>query len=280
MSRALFDDGFTVRPWHGGVLLLTEALGGGRWLVRSGWLTIDRSDDIAGVLLIAHQLLSLTLTVSALVLAYLGREGDLVEPRRRFRGLFVGVSGVYILIVVATEIYFSAQAAPSALELVNLGMILVIVFAFGVAMLQLRPALVPTVAGGTLPVTDAPPADIDAPLLAALRRRMDEDAAYRRDGLTIGGLAEDLGTQEYRLRRLINGALGYRNFNAFLNDYRINEARRRLAEPAEARLPILTIAMDCGFASLGPFNRAFKQATGMTPSAFRRQHRNGPPSKS
>jgi AraC-like DNA-binding protein len=36
-------------------------------------------------------------------------------------------------------------------------------------------------------------------------------------------------------------------------------------------VPILTIALDAGFQSLGPFNRAFKAQTGMTPSEFRRQ---------
>jgi len=32
----------------------------------------------------------------------------------------------------------------------------------------------------------------------------------------------------------------------------------------------LTIAMDLGYGSLGPFNRAFKTITGLTPSEFRR----------
>jgi AraC-like DNA-binding protein len=35
-------------------------------------------------------------------------------------------------------------------------------------------------------------------------------------------------------------------------------------------VPVLTIALDAGFSSLGPFNRAFKAETGMTPSEFRR----------
>jgi AraC-like DNA-binding protein len=35
-------------------------------------------------------------------------------------------------------------------------------------------------------------------------------------------------------------------------------------------VPVLTIAMDAGFQSLGPFNRAFKAATDLTPTEFRR----------
>jgi AraC-like DNA-binding protein len=40
-------------------------------------------------------------------------------------------------------------------------------------------------------------------------------------------------------------------------------------------LPVLTIALDLGFGSIGPFNRAFKDATGMTPTEFRRAHLGG-----
>jgi len=98
---------------------------------------------------------------------------------------------------------------------------------------------------------------------------MQEDFAYRQDGLTIGRLARDLGVPEYRLRRLINSRLGHRNFSAFLNGYRIGEVRERLGDPDFARIPILTIAMDAGFSSLGPFNRAFRQATGQSPSEYR-----------
>ena len=73
---------------------------------------------------------------------------------------------------------------------------------------------------------------------------------------------------EYRLRRLINGQLGYRNFNAFLNGYRIEEARAALADPSQAEVPVTTIALDAGFQSIGPFNRAFKVSTGVTPTEY------------
>ena len=43
-----------------------------------------------------------------------------------------------------------------------------------------------------------------------------------------------------------------------------------IADPAQEAVPILTIALDAGFQSLGPFNRAFKAETGLTPSEFRR----------
>ena len=76
---------------------------------------------------------------------------------------------------------------------------------------------------------------------------MEVSDGYRQANLTIGGLVDQLDTQEYRLRRVINTSLGFRNFNEFLNAYRIAEAQRRLTDPACARLPILTIAMDWWF---------------------------------
>ena len=106
---------------------------------------------------------------------------------------------------------------------------------------------------------------------------MTVERAYRQDGLTIGALAQQLELPEYRLRRLINQALGYRNFNSFLNHFRIAEARAALVDPTQATVPILTIALDAGFSSLGPFNRAFKAETGVTPSEFRRDSAIGTP---
>ena len=272
MSRALFDDAFRLRLRHFGLLLLAESLHGGRWLINQGAAGVEWGVDLAAILLIAHQLLSLTLIVAALLQAQLGRAADMVEARRRFRGVFVGISGGYSLIVVATELYFRSQAAGPALELLNVGVIFLIVFSFVVAMTQLRPELRPAVVGPAPAIPDAPIHEADAPLLEALRRQIEDSQGYRQDDLTIGRLADQLGSQEYLLRRIINNTLGFRNFNEFLNQYRLAEVRGRLTDPAYAHLPILTIAMDCGFASLGPFNRAFKQMTGMTPSEFRRQH--------
>src|SRR5258708_36538432 len=74
---------------------------------------------------------------------------------------------------------------------------------------------------------------------------------------------------EYKLRRLINQRLGYRNFNVFLNNHRIEEAKAALADPGQAEVPVIAIAMDAGFQPLGPFNRAFKATTGSPPSEYR-----------
>ncbi|HUH23167.1 MAG TPA: AraC family transcriptional regulator, partial [Brevundimonas sp.] len=113
-----------------------------------------------------------------------------------------------------------------------------------------------------------PRTEEEAGLGDRILRLMTEEAAYAQPDLRVADLAHRLGEAEYKVSRSI-AALGFRNFNQMANRFRIEEAKRRLADPALRRLPILTIAYDCGFGSIGPFNRAFKAETGMTPLAFR-----------
>lgn len=99
-----------------------------------------------------------------------------------------------------------------------------------------------------------------------LQRAMAQEHAYRSEGLTVASLATHLDMGEAALRALINQELGYRNFNDFLHHHRLQETAARLATED---LPILTIALECGYGSIGPFNRAFRQRFGMTPTEFR-----------
>ena len=120
------------------------------------------------------------------------------------------------------------------------------------------------------------PADRADPLQARLAERlaqlMGEERAYRDEDLSITRLASRLAVPEYRLRRLINQHLGHRNFSAYVNQYRLAEAMTALADPGQSGRPVLSIALDAGFQSIGPFNRAFKSRTGLTPTEFRRKH--------
>jgi AraC-like DNA-binding protein len=84
----------------------------------------------------------------------------------------------------------------------------------------------------------------DQKLVDTLMRLMADERIYRHDNITIGTLAAKLGIPEYRLRRLINQRLGYRNFNVFLNNHRIEEVKAALADPSQAEVPVITIAMD------------------------------------
>ena len=92
---------------------------------------------------------------------------------------------------------------------------------------------------------------------------------YLQADLKVAGLAALLGVAEYKVSRAITLVLGVANFNQFINRYRIEHAQRLLADAANTHWPILVIGLESGFASLGPFNRAFKAMVGSTPSEFR-----------
>ena len=100
---------------------------------------------------------------------------------------------------------------------------------------------------------------------------------WREEGLTIGALAAQLHVPEHRLRRAINGGLGHRNFSSFINSHRIAAAKAQLADPEASCTTVLEIAYDVGFASLGPFNRAFRAETGQSPTEFRAYAQSRPP---
>lgn len=119
------------------------------------------------------------------------------------------------------------------------------------------------------------PSDEDGEMGKRVLRLMTEEAAYAAPELKVADLAERIGEAEYKVTQCITGVLGFRNFNQMVNHFRLAEAKRRLIDPACDHLPILTIALDCGFGSIGPFNRAFKAENAVTPTEFRRSARLG-----
>jgi AraC-like DNA-binding protein len=200
--------------------------------------------------------------------AWRGRDGDLIEARRRLRLGIVGAVGLYVLVIGIAEIaVFQADAPVSIIGLIGASTAF-ITLTLCAAMFASRKADlfgVPAAISATM----AQRAIDDGPLAARLLALMDTEKAHRDERLTIAGLAQRLGEQEYRLRRLINGTLGHRNFAQFLNGYRLEEVKAALTDPSQNEVPILTIALDAGFGSLGPFNRAFREAEGMTPREYR-----------
>lgn len=109
----------------------------------------------------------------------------------------------------------------------------------------------------------------DADMARRITWLLREEGIHASPNLKVADLARRLGEPEYKVTRCITASLGFANFNQMVNSHRIARARRMLADPALRSRPILLIALDCGFGSIGPFNRAFKAAVGMTPRAFR-----------
>jgi AraC-like DNA-binding protein len=112
----------------------------------------------------------------------------------------------------------------------------------------------------------------DLLLASAIRHQLEIHQVFREPELKVADLAKRLNSAEHKVSRAITQVLGERNFNQMNNRYRIAHACR-LLEDANSTQSVLDISLDCGFASLGPFNRAFKAGMGCTPSAYRLKKR-------
>ncbi len=188
---------------------------------------------------------------------------DLVPGRRLFRRSFITLVGSTGLVISVFELL--GIAGSPAILLGQASMIFALTLAFGAY------ALAPQ---SDLWATPAVPEKVTrlTPATSALAQRLTqtmEAGIWRTESLSIGALATELGVPEHRLRRLINAELGFRNFSSFINQARIDAARQALEDPAQAARTVLEIAYEVGFASLGPFNRAFKAETGLNPTAYR-----------
>jgi AraC-like DNA-binding protein len=209
-------------------------------------------------------------------LVYLAARGltdDLVEPRRKARMLLIAAFSLQLIFITGAELGMLAFADERRLDTINSGILLLIttLAATHLSSSTSRELLIERTAlsgTGGVPRASKVPVE-DSALHQALMDFMDS-GGYRQTNLTIGQLAKALRTPEHRLRHLINGHLGFRNFSTFLGTYRIREACERLADASQRRIPILTIALELGYGSIGPFNRAFRQRVGQTPTEFRR----------
>lgn len=265
-ARANFDDDFAPSWRDGALWLATVALG----CVCAFSSLRFLSPVFQGV-----QLLWIALAIR---LALIGRAADLVEERRRFRVVLVLAASSYSAAIILLEFSLHGPAFAAPISTANAAGLFAITFAIAAWELSLATGRFPSSA----PIRRPPPAEPPEPsaeegtLLARLRQAMEIEKAYREAGLAVADLAARLEIPEYRLRRLINHRLGQRNFSSFVNGYRLADARAALADPTQAEVPVVTIALDAGFQSLGPFNRAFKAETGMTPSDYRRQRLGAP----
>ncbi len=271
-SLSQFEDGFRLRRVHLVMLALYVVI----WALDfDPWQGIyfpkteyfDMSETAMQLSFLAHMV----------YVAWRGRADDLLEVRRRFRTIVVVVTIAFIASIVVMEAWFPELRVMPEVTLVQAFAFLI----FGMAVvwygLRLEKGVLLVADQNRQP--DAKAFAIRAEQLEDPNERHDlrkittfvaEGRGYLEANLTIASLADTLEMPEHRLRRLINKHMGYRNFSDFLNHYRIEEAKRILADTNARNKQILVIAMDVGYGSLGPFNRAFKERTGQTPTEYKK----------
>ena len=98
---------------------------------------------------------------------------------------------------------------------------------------------------------------------------MESAKPYLDPELTIKDLADHLSISRHHITQVINERLN-KNFFQWINDYRIEEVKKRLLDPKLQHFTIVALAYDCGFNSKSAFNAIFKKSVGRTPSEYRR----------
>ena len=263
-ARTWFNDKQRLERWS--IVLILAAIAN----IIVMHLTFESQPDVNFVAGTIFRLSMLLFAVAGLREAWRGRDNDLVEVRRKIRPRIVAAVGIYVILITVSEIAVYNYDAPIWIARGIGGSIAVITLMFFMAMFEMQQSDLFGPTKKALPQNSRPP--VDDTLTAKLQTVMLRDMPHRDEAMTISKLAMQLGEQEYRLRRHINGALGHRNFAAFLNGYRLAEVKSALADSSQKEVPIITIALDAGFGSLGPFNRAFRESEGVTPSEYRARY--------
>jgi len=214
---------------------------------------------------LAASAIAMAVVVDALRHILAGTSSDLMLSRLRLRYVILLGTGFYALLVLIAEATVArGSRADGLLSAANDVGLFLLVGTIAMMILRVEADLVRAPAKRQVAVD--PPTILEK----RLERLIEEEQVYKTEGLTIGDLAERLGEHEYKVRQLINARLGFRNFGAFLNHYRVREALRVLGDPGQKQLGVAEVAYRFGYSSLGPFNRAFKEIVGQTPTEYRK----------
>lgn len=204
-------------------------------------------------------------------------QDDLVQHRRTSRVVMAIFFGAYSTFLALLEIFDNSLRAEPLFSIINSSTIFAMIFLFSILVAKAKNSVDQCI--DDLPIS-TPKVTTHSTVPVIFRADLEklnmlmEPNFYSQSNFTIGVLAEALGMPEHRLRLLINKHLSHQNFSMFLNSYRIPAAIEMLKNPQHFRLPVLSIALDLGYGSIGPFNRAFKGATGFTPSEYRKNFQN------
>jgi AraC-like DNA-binding protein len=104
-------------------------------------------------------------------------------------------------------------------------------------------------------------------IIAKIQYLLGNEKLFTDQNLTISLLGERAGTQSYIVSQLINERLN-KTFTELLNEYRIEEFKKRIIDPDYQKYSITGLASEIGYNSKSAFNTAFKKITGQTPSEY------------
>jgi AraC-like DNA-binding protein len=114
--------------------------------------------------------------------------------------------------------------------------------------------------------------EADQVLAKQIHQILEQQNMYLQANLKVADLARHMNVSEYRISRVFRHHFNARNFNQFINEMRIKHAKTLLKNTENIQWPIFVVGLESGFASVGPFTRAFKSSCDMTPNQYRQFH--------
>lgn len=265
LSKSIFDDNFKLGKTH--VLLYLSIVVVNYYLFYLNYW-VEQNSNIWIAYLIRHfsQMTSLAFVILAIVEAFRNRSVDLLESRIKLRAAFILIAGslnVLTLVITISGNWDANKDFFNLFQIIAIGIILILVFFY---LVEFKPGFFFEKPKEIVEVQKP-----DPKISEAINHLINVEKIYLEEGLTIKKLADQMNEQEYKVRRYINKFLKFKNFNDFLNSYRIQNACEILLDESKANLSVLEIAYSLGYNSLGPFNKAFKNHTGTTPTSFRKK---------
>jgi AraC-like DNA-binding protein len=106
-------------------------------------------------------------------------------------------------------------------------------------------------------------------LLEKIEKHVEYNKSFENSTLALNDLAEALGEPAYKISQVLNSILR-KNFFNYINEFRVEEVKKKMIDPSFSHYSILGIALNCGFNSKASFNRIFKEMTGFTPSGYKK----------
>ncbi|MEM7179758.1 MAG: helix-turn-helix domain-containing protein [Spirochaetota bacterium] len=271
-SNIYFNDHFQVRKFHWliyGIKIFSTAL----FVVLSVHWVSNQSELTQNVFFAIRYCVFVGFNVALFGLslwnAIRGFSADLVEERLRSRKVFILIAGFSSIVSFFFIMPIQKNHLPAdTIYLYVFSLVLLAITYISYTVLNLNENVLVNIIVKKTPQPEQKEVLESDEIGGKIRYTMEEEEYFLEDDVTIRKLAEKTGVLEYKLRIYINKVLGYKNFNDFLNRYRIAEACKLLQENVE--LPVIHIAMDVGYKSLPHFNRAFKQIMNQTPTQYRK----------